>query len=182
MNSEELDKLLDDALASYSCQEPRAGLPGRVMARVQSEGERSPARWFVWAFAAAALACVVVALMMWRRESPAPLVATSVPPHQEKSVTPPLVTPPVGAGSVQAVRQPAVRRYRVHSPAPQPLPKRESLPSPDPPSVEERTLLAFAQLAPEAVKWLQQPEKPLEIEAITIRPLEIDGLSTGENK
>jgi len=48
--------------------------------------------------------------------------------------------------------------------------------------VEERTLLAFAQIAPEVVKWLQQPEKPLEIEAITIRPLEIDGLSTGENK
>ena len=127
MNGDELDKLLDDALASYSRQEPRAGLSGRVMARVQSEGERSPARWFIWAFAAAAVACIVIALAVWRREPQPATVATRVSPPQEKSFAPPLVH----AAPMQAVRQPGARRPRVHSPAAQPLPKRESLPSPD---------------------------------------------------
>ena len=46
MNGDEVDRILDEALASYSLQEPRTGLSGRVMARIRSEGAASRRGWF----------------------------------------------------------------------------------------------------------------------------------------
>ena len=167
---DELDRILDDALASYSAQEPRVGLAGRVMARVRSEGERTRRIWLLPAIAMAAAACVAIAMMLWRSDS----------------ATRPIVIAPVGPVIVKKVEQPpaslrpAVPRRVEHPQHAARLPQRERFPSPDPLTPGERALLAFVQHSPEAARQLAQPGKPLEIEAISIRPIEIDGLEIGE--
>lgn len=157
---DELDQLLDEALASYSLEEPRAGLPARVMARISTDRAPSRGGWWLLAVAAAAILCIAIALSV-RTQSvpvrPAPVVV----------VTHPEIHPPV----VVARRKPAKR-----------LPRRDRFPSPAPLTEEERSLMAFAQLAPEVARQLAEPDKPLEVQAITIRPIEIKGLPTGENQ
>jgi hypothetical protein len=41
-------------------------------------------------------------------------------------------------------------------------------------------LLALAQQPPEATNWLAHPDKPLEVVPLAIRPLQVDGLDSGE--
>jgi hypothetical protein len=166
MNGDELDRILDDALSSYSLAEPRPGLAQRVMARVQTERTATRVPWWLAGFAA--LACTAIAMMMWPSRTPAPPVAIT------KSVVPRIVGPPTDVPRHE-LAQPRVFRTR-H------LPRRETLPSASPLTQEELTLLAFAQQAPGAALQFAQLDKPLEIEPITIRPLEIDGPSTGENQ
>ncbi len=168
MNSDELDRILDDALASYSLREPRAGLPARVMARVRSEGAVSRGWWWCLAVAAAVLACVAIAIR--------PRPATLAPPEAAKGVEQVLVEQvPVPPRRDAPRREAHARRMRS-------LPRRESFPSPAPLTPEERALVALVQQAPEAARQLAQPDRPLEIEAINIPPLQMDGLQIGELK
>jgi hypothetical protein len=72
MSRNELDRVLDEALASYTACEPRAGLAGRVLARLESE--RRPRRW-TWLLGVPAFAGMAVLLMMPRPQEPEPLRA-----------------------------------------------------------------------------------------------------------
>jgi hypothetical protein len=169
MNGDELDRILDAALASYSLQEPRAGLSARVMARVRTDSPSSRRPWLLLAIAAAALACLAITTLHWH-SNPRPVVVTMTPPVPavEPAMPAPLpAQPPLPA--------PAPRTGRK-------LPQRERFPSPAPLTPEERVLVAFAQRAPQVALRFAQPDKPLEVEEINIRPLQIDGLSTGEMK
>src|ERR1700726_336797 len=82
MTHDEFDDVLDAALASYSMVEPRAGLPGRIMARVHADGVVSRWRWWMLA----ALVCsMVIAIVMWRgRIHPGPVA--SVRPPMETAI------------------------------------------------------------------------------------------------
>jgi hypothetical protein len=157
---DELDQLLDEALASYSLEEPRAGLSARVMARIRTERAPSGGGWWLLAVAAAAIVCIAIALSVRTQSVP-------VRPTTVAVVTHPEIHPPV----VAARRKPAKR-----------LPRRDKFPSPAPLTEEERSLISFAQLAPEVARQLAEPAKPLEVQPITIQPIEIDGLPTGENQ
>src|ERR1700683_575997 len=89
MRNDELDSILESALASYSLGEPRAGLPVRVMARVHSENGASRRRWWVLAVAAAALACATVVMVTQRprpAEGPVARPAESVAPAVVKNL------------------------------------------------------------------------------------------------
>jgi len=157
MQGDELDRILDEALASYARAEPRAGLPQRVMARVRSDAKPSWRRWLLLPVGAA-LVLSAIAVEMWPGENPPP------PPLARLDV---IKVPRVESGAAVIVKR---------------APRRE--PSPRPPTLtsEERALLAFARVAPEAALQLTEPDKPVEIEPIDIRPLKIDGLQTGETK
>ena len=49
MNEDFLDTILDEALASYTLQEPRAGLSARIMALVRAEGAAPRRAWLRFA-------------------------------------------------------------------------------------------------------------------------------------
>lgn len=51
MASDELDKILDSALASYSQEEPRPGLDRRILNRIRAEGETRRFPWLPWTVA-----------------------------------------------------------------------------------------------------------------------------------
>jgi hypothetical protein len=167
MKGDELDAILDQALASYAMQEPRAGLPGRVMARVQADGPVPQRLWWLLGFAAVGLTCLGIAMTMWRGETRRQPVSVMPPPMES---TRNLVVP----------RHPEVVRPMTRVHARKHLPRRNSFPSPSPLTPEERALIVFVQQAPEAARHLAQPDKPVEIQAINIRPLHIDGLQTEE--
>lgn len=166
MKGDELDRIMDDALASYSLQEPRMGLAGRVMVRVRADGVRRRSGWFQFAVVGSALSCVAIAMVLWRDE-PRPQPVATVPAAAEKKAEQPRDLP----------HPDTARRAKRARP-----PRLESFPGPSPLTAEERVLIAFTQQAPEAALRLAQTDKPLEIEAIDIRPIQIDGLQTGEIK
>src|SRR4051812_24266951 len=56
----EVDRILDDALSSYTACEPRAGLAGRVMAHVVTESRTRTRAWWAWGAVAATLCCAVI--------------------------------------------------------------------------------------------------------------------------
>ena len=76
------------------------------------------------------------------------------------------------------------------TPAPTPVlvlreapPQQAKLPGAPPRSrltPEEGALVAFAQQAPDVARQLAEPDKPLEIKAINIPPIQIDGIEIGE--
>lgn len=73
---DEVDRMLDAALECYSLQEPRPGLPGRVLARVGSDAGVARRKWFGFVFAiATAAACLII----WR-PMPPQLTLTLAPP------------------------------------------------------------------------------------------------------
>ena len=161
--------------ASYSLEEPRYGLSARVLVRVQSDstGSRKGRRILLMA-TAAALACVVIAIAIWRtgaRLQPAPRVARVVEEKPRVVAKSPELVPEISSAK-RIERRHFTRR----------LPRRNSFPSSEPLSAQERALVAFARQAPAVALQLSQPDKPLELPAIDIEPIEIDGLSTGENK
>lgn len=76
----DFDELLDGVLREDVSAQPRAGLEGRVMARVRADGQRRPVeRFVIWGAIAAALPVCVVALLVWPK---------SVPPKQRVVETP----------------------------------------------------------------------------------------------
>ena len=146
----EVDRILNEALVSYAACEPRPGLAGRVLARVESEAKaRRRGWWAVWAcVAVAALACVVV----WPR---------AVEPLQL------MVRAPDVPMDAMVVRREA---------APVPVVKVAVARPPR----EQRALVTLARIDADTAQWLQRSEKPLEVEPLAIRPLQVEGLKTGE--
>ena len=66
MGSDELDKILDSALASYSQEEPRPGLDARVLKRIRAAGEARSFAWWRWATAIPVFACLLfLAVTFW---------------------------------------------------------------------------------------------------------------------
>ena len=203
MNSnDEVDNLLDDALAHYRDAEPLAGIEERVLRRLQLEGEgqRRVSRWKL--AAAAALALVMLALWLgFHGHSDSHNVAPTSA-HQ----TTPGVVPQIPAGKETVARgtmghKPAGHRLRRNEPPeaqtatnpPATMPKH--FPSPTPLTAEERALLALAQTDPETLRPLvdapteteagaaapAQSNNNVDIPPITIQPLASARGGEGEN-
>ena len=162
--TDELDLLIDDALRSYSAQEPRAGLPLRVMAHVRDERRVVWGKWVALAMACAAMAVVFLRFHAPQVEAPRTAIAVAMP------LSPVQVVPPV----LEIASRP-VHRIR-------PEPKREQFPTQAPLTDAERSLLALSRQVPDPNQWRAPSYKPLEIQAINIQPLKIDELESGETK
>jgi len=66
-----LDRGLDAALSQYAAVEPRAGLEERVLANLRAEREHVVTR-ACWRWAAAVVAIIVAASLLWRSGRPTP--------------------------------------------------------------------------------------------------------------
>ncbi|HUS05864.1 MAG TPA: hypothetical protein VMZ52_06200 [Bryobacteraceae bacterium] len=161
MTDDELDRLLEKGLSSYSSAEPAAGIERRVMARVSATRRRFEfPRWLI---AAPALAAMLLAFMFWNRQDEAPklrpIAALQMTPPMPAWDRPPAVTPR------QAV--PGRVRRRVAA-----APKRQQFPSPAPLTGEEQALIDLAARGPEALElFARKPGGAIEIGEIQIRPL-----------
>ncbi len=150
---DELDSLIDGALAEYSNVEPLAGLEERVLARVR---RARPSRLWWWLAVPVAAAVATVVMLRPAPEIAPPVVASVVPP------APPVMAP-------TRARPRVVKRAR-----PAELPKRNVFPTITPLTAEERLLVELAQSHPDELKAPALPEE-IEIKPIEIAPLSVDG-------
>lgn len=160
---DDLDNLIDGALAEYSAAEPLAGLEQRVLNRVQSERPaRKPRWWWAVAFVASVLAAVAIGVLA-RKPEALPIAAVAPPP---------VVVAPVSAAVVPSAtrRRPPKPRRAAGARA---LPKRGVFPTLSPLSREERLLVQLAESSPQLL--LAQPVDEIQIKPIEIAPLQIDG-------
>jgi len=161
---DELDQLIDSALAGYVDAEPLAGLEQRVIDRVRlATRTRSLVRW---ASAAVALATVLLAVVATRPKPVQPLVG--------QAIRPAVLLPGAVPQSQRQAERPAPRKQKSRNPATQTrLPKRDQFPTPAPLTAEERALIQLARFHPDEA---QSPSelRPIEIAPIEIAPLQID--------
>ena len=155
---DELDRLLDVALAKYAVAEPRVGLEERVLANLRAEQARvSDHAWWRWSAIAAVAAVVVVVLALSVRSvKPSHPVAADHPstPTQapkdpgtkivsNRHRSRPRLAPLLSTAPTQAVRfSPA----EVASARP---PKLDQFPSPQPLSEQEKLLRNYVAENPE---------------------------------
>jgi hypothetical protein len=151
---DELDRVLDKALAKYAATEPRAGLEERVLAAVRAERARVPDRtWWRWSVMAALAAMVIVAVTLaWKSDRPPhPVVA-----NHPATATPAAKAPATQAGS-KGKANPVHFRERIRTAARRPRsgvvmagnPKLDQFPSPRPLSEQEKLLQSYVAEYPE---------------------------------
>lgn len=176
-HNQDLDKLLDSALAEYSSVEPRPGLETRILANVRAASKTASLPWkwrWLWAGTAAALAILLMVLFAGRRSvAPAPgdnVVQKKLPAEQPNPGTgksSPRRTPEVSgpAPSDQENRVAAQRKMRGR-PHPETValklePRRAVFPTPAPLSEQEKLLLSYyAQTPREELIAQSRPEEP----------------------
>jgi hypothetical protein len=154
---DDLDRLLDTALAGYSCEEPRPGLEQRVLAHIQAVDTPRRFGWR-WAVLIPAFASVLLIATVYRRG-----------PHQA-----------IPGGKIVAVQAPAVEVRPAARPVASPpitarrtvtFPKRSVFPLPSPLSPEERALVDLAARFPDQAREVLADKRgiePIEIPEIQI--------------
>lgn len=161
---DDLDKLIDRALAGYSQAEPLAGLESRVLNRVRTAKTERRRLWR-WALPVPVLAAILIAALA-RKPEPVPVARIAPPPVAVESpaLPPPAVPRPFAARTPARTPRPSVRAG---------LPKRKMFPTPSQLTKEERLLVELAQSHP--YELTDRPVEAIEIEPIQIAPLQIDG-------
>jgi hypothetical protein len=159
---DELDNLIDGALAQYSSAEPLAGLEPRVLDRVRLAAARRR-RWRrTLVLAAPALAAALLVILAPKPE-PVPVPIAGVAPKPAPVILP---IPPEAPAAAPAPRR--IVKVRAAEP-----PKRDQFPTISPLTGEERLMVQIAQASPQLL--LGQPAAEIEIKPIEIAPLQIDG-------
>jgi hypothetical protein len=171
-NNDDLDRMIDSALAGYSSAQPLAGLEERVLNRVRLSARR---RVIAWAVAGAVVASLVVAAIFVRMPR---VPATAI--HDTAAVETPAPPRPVLQESQVAPKRRWGRAATKGAEPPRPLPKLEAFPVPTPLTAEERALLALVEHHPDEAMRLvakrRESNKPIEIDPIQIAPIQINPL------
>ena len=142
---DELDRVLNSALAMFATVEARAGLEERVLANLRTEESTEHRTWRAWGLAAALLTLTIVAVA-WHssRQTRAPIANQIATPAEVK---------PVESGSLQipVIRSASpVRRAKIPKrQAPLENPKLDQFPSPQPLSEQEKILAMYIDTYPE---------------------------------
>jgi hypothetical protein len=176
--ADDLDPVLDAALAKYSTAEPRTGLEDRILANLRAERVAIPDHgWWKWSVAAAAIFVVVAVIWAWRSDRPfRPAIATH----------PSTATPQQQAGTKVASRdlnpgQPnkaaPIRRAGVHPPQANAtqaaIPKLDQFPSRQPLSAQELALARYVSNFPQEAsliaKLQEDYEKEIQRQMKTVR-------------
>lgn len=175
-NDRDVERLLDDALAQYAMVEPRAGLEGRVLARLAAAREQSHRGlqwWGVSAFgtaAALALALFFLGHLDQRLIPQAPVAKLARPPQLGES------TKRAASSAEQAgqkyggrTKQAAVRlRNAVEDKPlgkmPPDTPKLEQFPAPAPLTDQERMLAAYVRDFPKKAALIARAQTDLRKE------------------
>jgi hypothetical protein len=152
---DELDRVLDAALAKYAAAEPRAGLEARVLADLRAEREQVPDRsWWRWSAVAVLASVVVVAVTLaWRSGRPSlPVVKNdpSAPANVSKEPKRQVASDGVGSG-VRPPRPGTGPKVAVSPNVPIAVahPKLGQFPSPHPLSEQEKILQNYVAKYPE---------------------------------
>lgn len=188
-NDKFLDELLDASLAQYGRTEPRVGLEGRVLRRMEEAQQTRSLGWFGgWRWAVAG-ACVVVlvstaALLSLRDRSARPNRAQEPAEKQSTTATTKVAPPQAVVSAAQvtglvvpsANRAPRFNRVRPDVAAVAAVPRLAVFPAPAPLSNQEILLARTAATAnPVMLEALarasQAPVQDLEIAPIKIEPL-----------
>ncbi len=167
---DELDRLLDSALAKYSTVEPRSGLEERVLANLQAERKNDPSRvrW-QWGLAAVVAAVVVAALSFsWRLETTKDPSVASHPAVQDSSSRIPegqMARHDLNTDTPQRF-EPAHRKtpHPQIAPIPAAGPKLDQFPSPQPLSEQELALAKYASTFPEEAILIATAQEEFEKE------------------
>ncbi len=150
---DELDRVLDAALAKYAAVEPRTGLEERVLANLRSAAPLANGAWWRWSLATALAAVLLIVITLaWRSRAPSHPEIANHPTSTEHS----------GAGSEKNVAHHANATprprltHRTHAlgsaTVVAAVPKLDQFPSPHPLSEQEQILAAYvAQFHDEAV-------------------------------
>lgn len=180
-NEEELDQLIDAALAGYA--DPGPELARRVLGRIAAEPAPAPRRgWLPWAVALPAAACLLVAILVYprlRTAGPQPAPANEAAHLQKPEVLTAGIAPrPARRREIAQRAKPAAHNrpsaaLEAHA---QPLPKLDVFPAPEPLSRQEQALAVFAARTPQpelrALAESEQQEVPLTVASIQVLPLE----------
>ena len=181
-NRDELDILIDSALATYIDEDPSPHVTSRILASTKALHRRPSLRLLRWITPALAAVLLITILLIHRpgthRES------SSQPAELSTSRAPAPAVLTANAHTASTVAEETAHR-RLHplrtvpaAPPLQPLPRQEVFPTPAPLTPQEQALLMLAnsnsqKLAEEAAKPAAQPQpiEPLHIAAIHIPPL-----------
>ena len=143
---DDLDRVLNTALATYATVEAGEGLDQRILANLRSQESSARSKWWTWGLLAAALAIVIVTVA-WRfnghtRPSIANHPATKQTPVE--SAIPKKATDHIAQNAVLA-RHPVVRKAVPSDPNP----KLDQFPSPQPMSDQEKILAMYINQDPD---------------------------------
>lgn len=173
---DELDRLIDSALASYA--ETRPGLEKRVLSGISARARLSRRRWLLLGLTVP----LAASLLLFAYFAP----NTSRPRHEEIAMAPTAAsTPGMTSAPITIEKSPSVSRTQEHSSQRvrlrgrtniTPRPKLEIFPAPQPLSEAEQAVTRFASEASEAQRMAlvaQQGDlaEPIQITAIHIPPL-----------
>ena len=180
---DDLDILLDAALATYANPGMPPGLASRILVSARRiDGRRSSVRWLPWA--APVLAALLLAVIFSVHHADTHRMVSN--PTAQLSLRPAPRTPATPNPAVEtqqtAARSNPPRTVSAMLPTAQqpPLPRQEVFPTPTPLSPEEQALVALVNRDPEKVARRvaqpgdanqPQPIEPLRIAAIHIPPL-----------
>jgi len=175
---DDLDILLDAALASYVDAESSPALMQRILATTGRASNRPKLlRWLAWSIPA--LAALLLLAIFLGHHSAVPHEKSLVAINQTLSA-PPISRAPVAVAPVAAQRslhppQRPARTIRVTEGARQPLPRLEVFPTPMSLTPEEQALAALVNRNPDIRRSVISGQKPavepLSIAAIQIPPL-----------
>jgi len=173
--NEQLDSLIDGALASYTPREARPGLEQRVLSSLTSvTDEGRPRMWnwrLVWTFAVAALLVIAVAAPFWlRQDHSGAAVARRPSIDYAKPPAPAVPVPfrPRNAAALKPSRRPPL------GPTKNPrLARRQP--------TQQQLIAQLLANAPEAVASLarlaEEQEKPIDIKPIVAGQLVIEPIT-----
>lgn len=182
---DELDAKIDAALRSYaepeSIPEPRV-ITARLLAEVRAQRMRTRRILVAWLpIAGGALAVLTLALLWLLRPLEVPRIAFA--PQTPPTVAPAVLAPAAAAPGRERTTARMIRAdaHRPQGSRPEPLPKLQVFPTPQPLSTQEFKLAAIgAGAAPIARQQVlaaeQHLDDPIRIAALKIRPLEEDGI------
>jgi hypothetical protein len=184
---DDLDLLIDSALATYADPGPDSGLEDRVLVTLAAvrtktlrERRRWRTRWLPWAVAIPIAAGLLFLWLSPRRDKPLPASER----QEARSAPPKAIAPRINSSN--EVRPHVPRRYVIRSVQPTtpvqtaqaaPLPKLDVFPTPQPLTAEERALGVVVTETPlparEALVEAQSLDaQPVRIAEIRIPPLE----------
>ena len=163
---DQLDRVMDVALANYTAVEPRAGLDERVLANLRAERVRAPERsWWRWGFAAAVL--VIGAVLAWRMANPSQPVLVNRPAETQPAPTQAPQSANARAETLPARVPPRRKQNRRPTSAKLPAdPKLDVFPSPQPLSEQELALARYVRNFPSDAKLVAQAQAASEKEVL----------------
>jgi hypothetical protein len=165
---DDLDRVLDAALAKYAAVEPRTGLEERVLANLRSvKATGAHGAWWRWSLAAVAVAAIllVAITLAWRSHTPSrPAIANHPTSTEHRSAGP---EKDVAHHDTNVIPRRPRQTRRTHAlgsaPVVAAVPKLDQFPSPHPLSEQEKILATYvAQFHDEAVLIARARKEAME--------------------